>query len=239
MDTVKINRGNVRTVAHRGLSGIEPENTAAAFIAAANRSYYGIEADIHVTKDGKFIVCHDDNALRISGRDVEIEKATLAELQDIRLFGRDGGNGRADLRMPTLEEYISICKTYGKHAFLEFKNEFSYSEVADAVRAIDRLGYLDEVTFISFHYKNLLHLRSIEPGQPAQLLFSAPTEEIIRRLAEDRISADVKASAVTRELVKRLHAECLDVNCWTVDDPAQASHLCSLGVDFITTNILE
>ena len=45
-DTVKIDKRGVRLIAHRGLSGIEQENTCAAFIAAANReSYYGIETN--------------------------------------------------------------------------------------------------------------------------------------------------------------------------------------------------
>ena len=48
-------------VAHRGLSGVETENTVAAFVAAANRSYYGIETDVHRTIDGKYVCIHDDN----------------------------------------------------------------------------------------------------------------------------------------------------------------------------------
>ena len=52
MNTVKIKRRNTLTVAHRGLSGIEAENTCAAFVAAGNRSYYGIETDIRRTADG-------------------------------------------------------------------------------------------------------------------------------------------------------------------------------------------
>ena len=51
MDTIKINKKNVKMVAHRGLSGIETENTSSAFVAAGNRSYFGIECDIHVTKE--------------------------------------------------------------------------------------------------------------------------------------------------------------------------------------------
>ena len=43
MNTIKFEKGNVGVVAHRGLSGIERENTASAFVAAGNRSYYGIE----------------------------------------------------------------------------------------------------------------------------------------------------------------------------------------------------
>lgn len=61
MDTIKIDKNNVKLIAHRGVSGIERENTAAAFVAAGNRSYYGIETDVHVTKDGKFVIIHDYN----------------------------------------------------------------------------------------------------------------------------------------------------------------------------------
>ena len=49
MNTIKINKGTTLMVAHRGVSGLERENTAAAFVAAGNRSYYGVETDIHRT----------------------------------------------------------------------------------------------------------------------------------------------------------------------------------------------
>ncbi len=42
-------------VAHRGLCGLEPENSIPAFVAAGNRSYYGVESDVHVTADGKLL----------------------------------------------------------------------------------------------------------------------------------------------------------------------------------------
>ena len=56
MDTIKFNKKNVKIIAHRGLSGIECENTNAAFVAAGNRSYFGIETDVHITADGKFVL---------------------------------------------------------------------------------------------------------------------------------------------------------------------------------------
>ena len=49
MDTIKIEKKNTLMVAHRGVSGLEKENTLAAFIAAGNRSYYGVETDVHRT----------------------------------------------------------------------------------------------------------------------------------------------------------------------------------------------
>ena len=69
-DTVKLDKrgSGVLMVAHRGLSGLETENTQCAFVAAANRSYYGIETDVHVTKDGRYVISHDGNLSRVSGK---------------------------------------------------------------------------------------------------------------------------------------------------------------------------
>ena len=52
MDTIKINKQSTLMVAHAGLSGMEAENTCASFIAAGNRSYWGIECDLRCAKDG-------------------------------------------------------------------------------------------------------------------------------------------------------------------------------------------
>ena len=49
MNTVKFEHKNTLVVAHRGLSGLETENTVTAFVAAGNRSYYGIETDMRRT----------------------------------------------------------------------------------------------------------------------------------------------------------------------------------------------
>ena len=40
MNTIKIDKGQVKMIAHRGLSGLEKENTCAAFVAAGNRESY-------------------------------------------------------------------------------------------------------------------------------------------------------------------------------------------------------
>ena len=73
-------------IAHRGVSGLEKENTCSAFVAAGNRSYYGIETDVHLTADGRFIICHDNDLKRVAGEDVTIENTTFDELRKIVLF---------------------------------------------------------------------------------------------------------------------------------------------------------
>jgi len=55
MNTIKFASGNVKMVAHRGCSGLEKENTNSAFVAAGSRSYFGIESDVHITADGKYV----------------------------------------------------------------------------------------------------------------------------------------------------------------------------------------
>ena len=112
MNTVKFDKGTTRVIAHRGLSGLEKENTCSAFVAAGNRSYYGIETDIHKTKDGHFVINHDGDFNRVAGVDIKIEESTLEEIRSILLFDADGTKNRGDLRPAVLQEYISICKKF-------------------------------------------------------------------------------------------------------------------------------
>ncbi len=239
MDTFKIEKKNVRMIAHRGLSGIEQENTNAAFVAAGNRSYYGIETDIHRTADGRFVISHDDNLKRVSGEDVLLKAKTLSELQSIVLLDKDGTKNREDLRVSVLENYISICKKYGKHSVLELKTEFSDEQIAEIIEIIKSFDYLENTTFISFNYYSLMQVRRVCPTQSVQYLFSEFNDERLSKLIKDRIDVDVYYEVLTKEMVDFLHQNGLKVNCWTVDDKQKAEELAEWGVDFITTNILE
>ena len=120
METIRISKGKTQMVAHAGLGGLEMANTNAGFIAAGNRSYYGIETDVHITKDKEVVVVHDDNMLRISGVDMVVEESTLAELQQLTLYDEpffyemekygvrvQKGIRRSDLHTPSLRHYMS------------------------------------------------------------------------------------------------------------------------------------
>ena len=239
MNTIKFEKGNTLVVAHRGLSGLEAENTCAAFVAAGNRSYFGVETDIRRTADGKFVVNHDGDLLRVGGEAINVETANLDTLQSVVLFDKDGTKNRADLRVCTLQNYISICKKYEKHCVLELKSDFTDEEVAGFINIIKELDYLENVTFISFVYENLKKVRKILPNQSAQFLFKVITEEIIETLKADKIDIDVHFSALTKENVAEFHSAGIKVNCWTVDNKEDAERLAAYGVDFITSNILE
>lgn len=239
MDTIKFEKGNVLMVAHRGLSGIEKENTNAAFIAAGNRSYYGIETDIKRTADGKFVLNHDPHLQRVSGENVPVAEVSLAVLQSVLLTDTDGTRDRQDLRPTTLENYIKLCKRYEKQSVLELKDEFTDEEFLQIVDVIKSYDYLEHVTFISFIYENMKTVRKHLPDQPAQFLSFVLTDEIIAEASADRIDVDIDHRGLTPENIAAAHAAGLKVNCWTINTKELGEQMVAWGVDYITTNILE
>ena len=239
MNTIKFDKKSTLVIAHRGLSGLEKENTNAAFVAAGNRSYYGIETDIHKTKDGHFVINHDGDFKRVANDETVIENSTLEEIQKIVLLDEGKGKHRQDLRPTLLENYLDICKKYEKHSVLELKSDFTDEDIAKIIEIIKSYDYLENVTFIAFNYENLLKVRKILPNQPCQYLIWKLTDEEIERLAKDRIDADVWCIELTEEQIAKAHKAGLKVNCWTVNEKENGEKFASWGIDFITSNILE
>ena len=112
-----------QTFAHRGLHGGRiPENSMPAFGAAVRHSL-PIELDIHLTKDKKIIVFHDDNMKRLCGVNCAPEQLTWDEISKLKLAGTRFGiplfkdvllkvNGRVplmiELKMPTQD--TDLCR---------------------------------------------------------------------------------------------------------------------------------
>ena len=240
MNTIKFQHPNKPLmVAHRGVSGLETENTCAAFVAAGNRSYYGIETDVHKTADGKYVVFHDDTTGRLAEVNVTIEKTDYDTLRSMPLRKKDGNFGRSDLRIANLQEYIGICKNYEKIAVLELKNHFEKADVIEIGKTIERLGYLDSVTFISFDFENLVYVKEIYPNQPVQFLTGSCDRQLAQRLAAYGMDLDIYFEGVNAAMMADCKELGIKVNCWTVDRAEDAERLTELGVDFITSNILE
>lgn len=253
LETRKFNKKNIKVIAHRGLSAFETENTNAAFISAGNRSYYGIETDVHVTKDGKFIIVHDDDLKRIAGVDIKVEETNYEDLKKIILYDVDAGvmNGdgtvlsdkkRSDLIMPDLSEYINICKKYAKQAILELKNPMTKQNIAGILDVIiNECDYFEGVTFISFCIENLVFLKELNDKADVQFL-SCNREDFALKLPtveKYKMDVDLGYWLLTEDDVKFLHNKGIKINVWTPSNPADAEKFDSWGVEFITSNILE
>jgi len=100
-------------MAHRGESGNIPENTILALEAAVKIGVDVLESDIRLTKDDVPILYHDEDLIRLTGKDEKIRKKTIDELLQFDLgynFTTDVGRtypfrGRG-LTVVTLDEAL-------------------------------------------------------------------------------------------------------------------------------------
>ena len=238
--TIRINSKNSKMVAHQGLFGLERGNTNQAFTAAGNREkYFGIETDVHRTADGKYVCIHDSNTKGVSGVDMDVEASTLDQLQSIRLMDTDGTTDRADLRIPTLQDYIKICREYGKVSVLELKTPFEAEHVREIVGIIRDMGHLDMTIFISFHKTDLIYLREILPDQNTQFLTGEWNDDVKEFVTKYNLDIDICYPPLTKEKFDDIKAAGKKINIWTVDDKELGEKFADWGADYITTNILE
>jgi len=240
MNTIKLdNKKKTLIIAHRGVSDLEPENTAAAFLAAGNRTHYGIETDIWATKDGYYLCNHDGRTGRIAEVDLEIPENTFADLRAVKLRDIDGVADRGELILPTFKEYLKICKKYGKVAVPELKPLYTLEQIREITDIAKELDYLDNTCFISFTLENLDLVKELYPEQECQLLTGCWTDDLPDMLAARKMGLDIHFGQLSRERVAACHAKGVEVNAFTVNDTEAAEPLIEWGVDYITSNILE
>lgn len=141
--------------AHRGLHDAEkPENSMAAFEAALKKGY-GIELDIHLTKDNELAVTHDHTLDRCTDRTGTVEEMTLAELQQCHL----GGTQEV---IPAFRQVLELFD--GKAPMIiELKSTGkNYAELTD--RVMEELkGYSGLYCLESFDPNCLKHLKKNYP----------------------------------------------------------------------------
>ncbi len=213
---------------HRGASAAAPENTVAAFRLARELGADGIELDVRRSADDVLVLCHDP---------------ALADGRPVRAVRR------VDLppTVPTLAEALDAC--VGMIVNIEIKNiphEPDFDEACGVVDAVvellaDRDGR-DEVLISSFHLPSIDRVKTLDRELRTGLLTFI-----------DPLPADSLAVAVEREhdaihpydftvdgaLVTDAHRVGLEVNVWTVDDPARITALAALGVDGVVTNVVD
>ena len=158
--------------AHRGLWNDKlPENSMAAFRNAVEHGF-GMEMDVHLTKDDQLVIFHDDSLKRMCGVDKPICECTLAELQQYRLKGTEEG-------IPTFDEFLNMVN--GRvPLIIEIKPDKRISELCQHVHA--RLQqYQGPYCIESFHPLAVQWFRKNAPeiirGQLANGLYGAAPED--------------------------------------------------------------
>lgn len=96
--------------AHRGMYDIDmgiPENSLAAFDRAATNGY-GMELDVRLTADGQLVILHDNNALRMTGEDVNISEITAERACSLSLRGTEHHIPRFEQMLETVAGRVPL-----------------------------------------------------------------------------------------------------------------------------------
>ena len=227
-----------RSIAHRGASGTAPENTLAAFAYAVQMGFWGIETDIQLSSDGAWVCCHDETIDRTSNGTGAISSKTVANLKTFD-FGSWYSPVFANERIPTLWEYLEICRLGNVVPYIEVKKTDPYTDVQlqGLVNTIRSFDMEDVAVVISFTYANLQKIRYYSDFLALGYVSSTFTQQAVDRTAAlGNAFLDVSKNEITADTMKLAKAKNIQVEAYTVDSNRQARSLAKLGVRGITTN---
>jgi glycerophosphoryl diester phosphodiesterase len=217
----------VRVIAHRGASAAAPGNTLAAFRLARELGADWVELDVRRSGDGSVVIHHDQHLA--DGRAVvEVRRGEFPD------------------HVCDLADALDACQ--GMSVNIEIKNwpddvDFDPSDsVAEAVVAeVARRSDHDRVLVSCFHRPTLDRVRDLDHRIPTAFLHHVVDS------SWDELAADVAAGGhvalhpwdgvVDETLVDAAGTHGLEVNVWTVDDPARMAALVKLGVNGLCTNV--
>lgn len=158
-------------IAHRGASGEAPENTLGSFQLAIDQGCDAIELDVHLSKDGKLIVCHDDSIDRTTNGTGRIAEMSVSELKhyDAGLWFHEKYKGE---RLPLLEEVFDLVPEKIM-INIEIKNIPSYYQGIEQ-KLLDLMverNRIENVVVSSFDHQCLLRLKQKRKDVKIGLLY--------------------------------------------------------------------
>lgn len=222
--------------AHRGLSGIAPENTCSAIAKAGKAGYYAAEFDIMPTKDGKWVLMHDDTVDRMTDGTGEVSSFTYEELQELKIDGGNGIENYPKLRINTLEEALLKCEDYSMRAMIEIKGG-EPEDMASVLEIINSMNLKTEPLIIDFNSERLEAVRALDSKMELWYLVSKINDDSIAFAKEHNTALAFnygKLKNYTR--LKDAKEAGIKLAAWTVDSLPAADILIALGVKYITTN---
>lgn len=228
----------IKVQGHRGFSAIAPENTLPAFKKAVEVGADGIECDIHLTKDGRYVVCHDSRIDRTSNGSGEISEMSLDELKQYD-FGAKFSEEYRGTPIPTLEEMLEVVKPL-EVINIEIK-AFEHPMGLDA--ALDlfydilvKKGVLKQVIVSSFNKMAIKRLKQLHSDLYTCMLYThmARPAACAQKLGCDAIHPAYEY--LTKATVNSAHRRGMKVNCWTPNGEDEIRYMVKLGCDGIITN---
>lgn len=226
--------------AHRGASAIAPENTIAAFRAAAQAGAKWVELDVALSADGTLVVIHDDSVDRTSSGSGSLGALTHAEIAEL-----DAGSWFdprfANEPIPTLAQTITALGELGLSANVEIKQHAHHKSLDQLVRAVQtEIAKRDPATRImisSFDAACLKAMHALEPElEMAMLWVEIPPDWEQQLAAIPATTIHMHYKAVSIGLLEHMRERGIKVRVWTCNDPMQLVSFWDAGLTGVITD---
>ncbi|MEV0738077.1 glycerophosphodiester phosphodiesterase family protein [Streptomyces sp. NPDC050549] len=217
---------NFLTIGHRGVMGLEPENTLRSFVAAEQAGLDVIELDLHLSRDGALVVMHDADVDRTTDGTGPIAERTLDELRTL-----DAGRGE---RVPTFEEVLDAVRSPLQ---AEIKDLAAARALAEVMHRRDLVG---RVEVSSFHDEAITEIARLVPGVRTALIASRFGPDVVERATEagaETVCLNIRR--LTLEVVEAARKADLRIIGWVVNTQDQLRLVRALELDGATTDYPE
>lgn len=237
---------DVKIIAHRGANKYAPQNTLPAFERAIELGADGFETDVHVTKDGVPVICHNYTVNDTSNGIGSIASYTIEDLKKLD-FGSYYSPRFAGTTIPTLDEFLELVASSAIEIMnIELKSpkEKESNIVEKTIKAVKAHGLFDRLLISSFDPKLLVDVKKIDPRCQTGFLYSPPhVETILSHIFPVRYAKHLGVDAihpmdmyVNKQYVKAAHNAGLKVNVWTVNNESAIKRFIKYGVDGLITD---
>ena len=224
---------DIAVVGHRG----GPEDTAVEnSMEAVEQSITAgagyVEMDIQRTRDGQYVVFHDENFSRFTHERRAVHEMTLAEIRELDLGEKS--NGRfSNVRVPTLEELLE--RTRGRIGiFLELKGRSADQQMADdAVAAVKRHDMLDRVVVISLKYELITGIEERHPEVTSGFIYFLSFGDTAHLVGDYLI---LEEDAATSDTITQIHEAGKRAAVWTVNTEESMQKFVNWPVDAVITD---
>lgn len=238
-----ISRPNVtdpgRVIAHRGASQVAPENTLAAFRAAAAQGVWWAEFDVSLLGDGTPVVHHDGTLDRCTTGTGSLAEIGISDLAGIQA-GRGHGARFAEEPLPTLTAVLDLLEELDFYANLELKpHDGAVGALAEAAALeLSRRSWARErIITSSFGLEELTAFRALMPEAPVAVLYVQPPRDW-RQVLDGMAAAALHLhyTHVTESLLREANSFGIDVRVYTINEPDLMAPFRDRGLTSVITD---
>ncbi|MFE6843677.1 glycerophosphodiester phosphodiesterase [Streptomyces sp. NPDC057686] len=216
------------TIGHRGVMGVEPENTLRSFVRAERSGMDVIALDVQLSKDGVLVVLHDAEVDRTTDGAGAVADLTLSALREL-----DAGQGE---HVPAFEEVLDAVRTPLQ---VSVHDRAAAAALAELVLRRDLNA---RVEVASVHDEVLAETARLLPGVRTVLrseLSGGAADVVARALACGAQTVDLNIRELTLDAVESVHSAGLKVTGRTVNTLQQLRLARALELDGAATDFPE